>query len=60
MEKLEEKVEKELPDFDPSSPPSNIQNRRAARAHGLRYDSRRKQYVGSGGNPVRDKFGQYL
>lgn len=60
MEKLEKKVREELPSFDPSSPPNNIQNKRAAEAHGLRYDPRRKQYVGSGGNPVRDKFGQYL
>ncbi|MBI4144963.1 hypothetical protein HY493_02050 [Candidatus Woesearchaeota archaeon] len=58
--KLETEVKDAKPAFDPDLPPSNIQNREAARAHGLRYDRRRNVYVDEDGFPARDRFGQYL
>lgn len=57
---LEEKVEKELPQFEAGLPPSNVHNKEAAKARGFRYDSRRQCYVDSDGCPRLDKYGQYL
>ncbi len=54
------KKEKKKPDFDPDFSPQHIQNRNAAEAHDLTYDSRTRQYRDSEGFPVRDKYGQKL
>jgi hypothetical protein len=46
--------------FDPDLSPDHETNRRAAEAHGLRYDRRRRVYVDADGCPTRDEFGQPL
>jgi hypothetical protein len=48
----------EMPQFDPDFSPMHPTNREAARVRRLRFDGQKGQYVGSGGNPVRDRFGQ--
>lgn len=44
--------------FDKTLSPRHEVNQAAARAHGLRYDVRKKSYVDADGSRVRDKFGQ--
>lgn len=44
--------------FDPDLPPDNIHNRDAAKAHTLRFDSKKRAYVDDEGCLIRDKFGQ--
>ncbi len=59
LEKLEDpKDKKEKTEFDPDYPPSNPQNKEAARDHGLKYDSKAEVYRDEDGCLIRDKFGQ--
>lgn len=46
------------PRFDPDLSSQSEANKRAAKAHGLRWDPRKQSYVGSGGELVHDRFGQ--
>jgi len=46
--------------FDPDLSPEHETNKEAAKANGLRYDSRRKMYVDEDGCLRRDRFGQPL
>lgn len=59
-ENLEKKVEPKKPEFDPNLSRTNVQNKRAAKAHNLRYCRRRKMYIDSDGALVRDRYGQRL
>ena len=60
MKNEKSNLEKKLPEFDADLSWKNVQNRKAAKAHGLKYDNRRKIYIDEDGCPVRDKYGQRL
>jgi hypothetical protein len=47
-------------EFDPDFSPDHEINKEAAKAHGLRYDRRRRAYVDEDGCSTRDKFGRPL
>ena len=49
-----------MAEFDADLSREHPTNKEAAKERGLRYDSRKRQYVDSDGCPVRDKFGQRL
>jgi hypothetical protein len=55
-----EKSEEEKPPFDSGSGPGSPQNRRAARVRGLAWNPRKRYYVDSDGDLMRDRFGQPL
>ena len=55
-----QKPARQLAQFDADLPPSNVQNRQAAKEHGLRYDRRTKRYYDEDGCPTRDRYGQEL
>jgi hypothetical protein len=54
------KLEEKLPEFDADFSPDNPQNRAAAEARGLSYNTARKAYVDEDGCLIRDEFGQPL
>ncbi len=51
-------IEAGLPQFCADSPPASETNRRAARAHHLRYNPKKRAYIDAEGALVRDRFGQ--
>lgn len=44
--------------FDPASPVAHIQNKRAAKERGWRYDQKYRCYRDMGGSHIADRFGQ--